>query len=140
MKAIKVIRIENPVNGKGIFRNSSLIYQESKARGIKIEYYDNHSLMRGAHNIDGFVEHKHFCAYKSIRGLQSFVTKVELELFVEMGFEVLELTVTDYIIHNHQVVYTKESIIKSKDISAKVLKHEWKCEKIFKEEYLEVSR
>jgi len=58
-----------------------------------------------------------FCAYKSIDQLQQWVKKDEFQILFENNYKVLLLDVTEYQEGEYQIVFTKESIIQTKDIS-----------------------
>jgi len=58
-----------------------------------------------------------FCAYKNIEQLQDWVLRSELRVFAENGCRVLMLDVLEYQVGDDQIIYTKESIISSKDVT-----------------------
>lgn len=58
-----------------------------------------------------------FCTYKSVGQLQQWNTFDEINMLIEKGFSVLMLEVSEYQIGEHQIIFTKESIVKTVDIS-----------------------
>lgn len=74
--------------------------------------------MRSARNIDGFIKGKHYCAYPSVEAMKTWINCSEIKELLKYGFVVLLLDVTDSIEDLDQVIYTKESIVSSKDISS----------------------
>lgn len=123
-----VIRIEHPLDGKGIFL--------TRVKGRKNEYswgnfedlfdycvdnigdvHNKHLNMNPASWIPGFTS-KHHCAYPSVEVMKKWINCGEIKQLLSLGFVVLVLDVTDYIETSEQVIYTKESIVSSKDISS----------------------
>jgi hypothetical protein len=116
MEAIKIIRIEHPSDGIGIFRTGhyfdSYIAQHfySKHRGMLTPYSDG---------LDLWMDNKDwFCAYKSIEQFKEWVEQEWVVPILESGFNILLLSVTQYQIGEYQVIYTKESIIKKEIINS----------------------
>lgn len=60
---------------------------------------------------------KWFCAYKSIEQLQQWIKPDEFKHLFNNSYKVLLLDVTEYQEGKYQIIYTKESISQSKDIS-----------------------
>lgn len=58
-----------------------------------------------------------FCAYKSVEQLQEWLTPQEIEILSKNGYKVLMLDVEEYQEGRDQVIFTKESIISSKDVT-----------------------
>lgn len=123
MEPITVIRIEHPSDRKGLWL--------SKADGAYKERIDScsfyHAILQrhGSFpnptwqgDVKGFIEGKHYCAFKSIDQIQEWMEKEWFKELFKIGFKVLMLDVTDYPIGQYQIAYTKESIITSKDISS----------------------
>lgn len=118
MKTIQIIRIER--RGRGIFRPSNQAIYRSK---IAQRTYDRHNRggfpMPHVENLDMYKGLKEwFCAYKTIEQLQEWVKKEELNFFFSKGFKVLLLTVSEYQEGEKQVIFTKESIVSSEDITS----------------------
>lgn len=111
MKIIKILRVENQNDGCGIFRSC---YKEAwqvhnriseRHREFPTPYEDE--------DLDLDQDDKEwFCAYKTIEQFQEWVESDEIEALIESGFDVLLLEVSEYQIGGHQVLFTKESIVK----------------------------
>lgn len=123
-----VIRIEHPEDGIGIFitRTKGLTCWKNKKVTSTFDYsvrnignvYEKHSDMPGARRIEGFIEDRYYCAYPSVEVMKKWINCGEIKQLLSFGFVVLVLDVTDYIETLEQVIYTKESIVSSKDISS----------------------
>ena len=123
-----IIRIEHPEDGWGIFAervagkpielrgniNSTFSY-EVKSIGKVLSKHDK---MRDAKWINGFKTGKYYCAYPSVESMKKWINYEEIRQLLALGFVVLLLDVTEYIEDEDQIVYTKESIVSSKDISS----------------------
>lgn len=126
----QVIRIEHPYDGMGIWCSRPEIGYG--------DYTDRHSrcdsIITRHNNKDLFptfsqdkqlssiftedeVQDYHF-AFKSLDQFEVALTREEVAEFIEnLGFRVLMLDVTEYLESDYQVVFKKESIVKSVDIS-----------------------
>lgn len=117
MEVLTVVRIER--RGRGIFRptNKSIYkyrianrtYNRHNGGGFPLPSCEGLDMYRGGLNW--------FCAYKTVEQFQEWVKQDEIEFFVSKGFRVLMLEVTDYQEGRKQVIYTKESIKKTTDIT-----------------------
>jgi hypothetical protein len=58
------------------------------------------------------------CAYKSIDQLQQWIYKDEFKILFDNNYKVLLLDVTEYQIGEYQIIFTRESVLSSKDISS----------------------
>lgn len=129
MKQTTIIRIEHPIDGKGLFNsadendidridkhsNSQIIYDRHFDHSKFPNYGSDLELIK---HIDRETLRNYHFAFLSLDQLQEALTKEELKEFIEvLGFKVLMLDVTDYFESKFQVVFNKESIITSKDIS-----------------------
>jgi hypothetical protein len=127
-----VIRIEHPEDGIGIFvtREIGVILNDLASNLPSIcstfnysvhnigKVYDKHHSMDSARWIEGFERGKHYCAYPSVDIMKKWINCSEIKELIALGFIVLILDVEDYIETSEQVLYTKESVISSKDISS----------------------
>lgn len=122
-----IIRIEHPEDGCGIFSDRSKEFVHVHNRKISsFEYWSGdignidrkHKNMDSARIIDGFNPGKHYCAYPSVDIMKQWINCEEIKQLITLGFIVLVLDVTEYIEHRDQILYTKESITSSKDISS----------------------
>ena len=64
-----------------------------------------------------YVEEDEFCAFKSIEQLQEWVTADEIKQFIKLNCKVLLIDVSECIVGEFQILYKKENIIQTKDIS-----------------------
>jgi len=58
-----------------------------------------------------------FCAFKSIEQFQQWVTPTEIKELIKEGCKVLLLDVSAWVTGEFQMLYRKENIVQSKDIS-----------------------
>lgn len=58
-----------------------------------------------------------FCAYKSARQFKQWITSEEIRQIIEMGYRVFVLEVSEYQEGKDQIIYTKDSIVKSQDVT-----------------------
>lgn len=117
MSVIKIVRLER--RGFGIFRPKNQAILKSK---IAQRTYDRHNNggfpMPWQEDLDMDMDGKEwFCAYKTVEQLQQWVLKEELAFFISKGFKVLLLSVSEYQEGEKQVIFTKESIVSSEDIT-----------------------
>lgn len=62
-----------------------------------------------------------FCAFKSLNQLNKWFKKSELSEIAKNNYRILKLKVREYQEGDHQIVFTKESIVKKKDLTHKFL-------------------
>lgn len=120
-----VIRIEYPLDGIGMFM--TYLSDKETEREIKpldkfcISAYRRHCEFNCPFQ-DGLNKYKDskewFCSYKSIEQLQQWIKTNELKRIIKEGYVVLMLDVTEYQEGRDQIIYTKESIKSSKDITS----------------------
>jgi hypothetical protein len=111
----QIIRLEHPIDGIGIFisRYTFNLYETEIGNIIK----ERHEEMKIAHDIKGFTT-KHYCAYKNIEDLNKWILPSELKHLIERGIKVLLLDVFNVIEDENQVLYLKEDIFSSKNITS----------------------
>jgi len=111
----QIIRLEHPKDGIGIFTNRVKFNLYSTKLGNKIlkRHID---LMEDANVINGFT-FNHYCAYKSIIDLNKFIKPSELKHLINRDIVILLLEVKDFIEGENQILYLKEDIVTSKDIT-----------------------
>jgi hypothetical protein len=109
-----ILRIEHK-DGCGIFR--------SYASGCLVNaktFHERHNNFPSPKD-DMFilrnVEDDEFCAFKSIEQLQEWVTADEIKQFIKLNCKVLLIDVSECIVGEYQILYKKENIIQTKDIS-----------------------
>lgn len=121
----QIIRIEHELDGYGMFISKSCERVEvgRKSDEILPELYLRHMRFNSPYE-DGlgvYVEKgpggSWFCSFKSIEQLQEWVKPDELKILIENGFNILVLDVNEWREGEHQILYTKESIISQKNIS-----------------------
>ena len=119
METIQVIRIEHPEDGNGIWasRRKDFSFRLNHLNCYK-DIGDRHEDLKTPQQDGLKMSDKYFCAFKTIKQLITWVLKNELEELIKDGFIIYLLEVSDYQIGQHQVIYTKESIISSQDISS----------------------
>lgn len=112
MDNIKVFRIQHRENGCGCFWRThynigDLIYNMlirhndfNDPSEDKLDLRKNNSSW--------------YCAYKSIQQLRKWITDEEVRYLILNGFDILELTVSDYQVGKDQIIFTKESITDKK--------------------------
>lgn len=124
MNPIQIIRIEHPDDGNGIWcskrKEDRFTYRLNHLKCYK-EIGIRHEDLKSPFE-DGLLMDKNcdnwFCAFISIKQLIAWVLKEELEEIIKDGFIIYLLEVSDYQIGEHQVIYTKESVISKQDISS----------------------
>lgn len=127
MKPKKVIRIEYPTTGRGLF-TGDIDGKTPSVYNFAPEISDRHRSFPNM--INDFIElfivegnlSEYFCAYLSIDQLQEWVTPDELRVVIKEGFVILLLEVTHYHESKYQVIYTKESITQTMDITSLFIK------------------
>jgi len=111
-----IVRIEHE-SGEGIFHSESC----NRLSNYQ-EFAERHGEFPTPHcetpklNMDKFGKNW-FCAFKSIEQMNEWVTSSEIKEFIKLKCRVLVLDVTQYQEGTHQIIFTKESIKNSKDIS-----------------------
>lgn len=128
MKGIKtIIRIEHKSDGFGMFRSeldeNSMPSRVEVGDGendilseLWLRHNDFNTPYKDKLDIElGFKEW--FCAFKSIKQIQRWILPDEFKVLLENDFNILLLTVTEYQEGEHQVIFTKESIVSTQDIS-----------------------
>lgn len=110
--------------GVGFFKHGdSFLYEHP----IALRTYNRHNgggfPTPQMERLDLFKDNKKwFCAYKTIEEFQAWVLSEEVKFFISEGFRVLLLNVTEYQEGKKQVIFTKESITTSEDITTLFVK------------------
>ena len=118
-----VIRIEYPLDGIGMFmtylpngfKRKIKPLDEFCISAFRRHYEFNSPIQDGLDRQKDFKEW--FCSYKSIEQLQQWIISNELKKIIKKGYVVLMLDITEYQEGMDQIIYTKESIKSSKDIT-----------------------
>lgn len=111
-----VIRLER--RGRGIFRpTNKSIYKSAVFKRVIIRHGNFNTPFLDGLNM-GLDAKEWFCAYKSVEQLQEWLELDEIKYFITKGFKVLMLEVSEFQVGRDQIIFTKEGIISSKDISS----------------------
>lgn len=127
MKPITIIRIEHKDSGLGIFQAKGKTGKKDTFRE-RLNLFEELSLKRLSNrhqnkfpspyrDLGRYAEKEEFCAFKSIEQVQQWITPREIKILVNNGFKILELKVTKYTVGKYQVLFYKDSITKSRDIT-----------------------
>ena len=118
-----IIRIEHK-SGYGIFRAvnrlGNCIIDSKKAGKTFNKLQIRHFGFPTPHDdskINRFIQDNEFCAFKSIEQVQRWITKDEIIALTKLDFKVLMLDVSECIEGEYQIIYEKENILQSKDIT-----------------------
>jgi hypothetical protein len=124
-----IIRIEHKSDGFGMFRSKLKDGDDNPSRVEVGDDEDDILFELGKRHNDGFYTpfgdgldmnlgfKEWFCAFKSIEQIQQWILPDEFKVLLDNDFQILLLTVTEYQEGNHQIIFTKESITSSQDIS-----------------------
>jgi hypothetical protein len=70
-------------------------------------------------NLNIYLDDKEwFCAFLSLEQFNTLIYPDEVKKLIEVGYTIKLLTVTEYQKGGHQVLYTKESILDSRDLNS----------------------
>lgn len=122
-----VIRIEAN-DGLGIFMNYdnncvirdiiSLI-KENEENNLKLKTIRiRHNDFPTPYEEKLYITNEYFCAYNSIELLNEWIKPKEIKFLIEVGFNILMLEVTNYQTGKFQTIFTKDSIVSSKNINS----------------------
>lgn len=128
-KSKTIIRIEHKSDGFGMFRsklnecddNPTRVEVGGGGNDILEELWLRHNNFNTPYKdgLDMGLRFKEwFCAFKSIEQIQQWILPDEFQVLLDNNFHILLLIVTEYQEGDHQIVFTKESIISSQDISS----------------------
>lgn len=124
----KVVRIEHPEDGWGLFRS----YDRNVASRIKglekfIERY-MYSFPTPYDELRRWITDREFCAFHSVEQIKEWITPDEINVILNHKFKIYELELSDVIICEYQCFFKKEDIINKIDISDKFNGH-WNIKK-----------
>jgi hypothetical protein len=119
---MKILRVENIQDGYGMFwnfdQNWETRYFINNDVFVTISYRHQSFNTPQEDNLNINKDNKQwFCAYKGVDQFQNWVSSEQIKEIVSYGFRVLLLEVGEFQEGEHQVIYTKESIINSEDIT-----------------------
>ena len=115
-----IIRVEHPQDGKGIWRskidNNEWRFDKINNNAKMSDRHSNFPSPNRDKKLKG-IKPNEFCAFKSIYQLQKWITKSELIEFISLGFKIYALTISDCKVGTHQLLYKKENIVTTNDIT-----------------------
>jgi hypothetical protein len=122
---LQVVRLQHKTSGVGIFRcglfNEEYINMTDEEKCM----YDDFNLRHRnfpTPSTEGLSmyrnDRKWFCAYKTVEQLQQWLMPNEIRFLISKDFDVLLLTVNEYQVGEHQVVFTRESVQESTVINS----------------------
>lgn len=116
-----IIRIEHSKQGLGLFR---AIDNCGNAIIRKLPFYSSLSAKHSNFptpdddiGIERYPEENEYCAFKSIEQLKQWIESEWFNTIIELGFKILLLDVIDCVEGEYQILYKKENVIQTKDIS-----------------------
>lgn len=113
-----ILRVEHPYDGKGIWRSKD---ENECYRVLKLSRYiafsQRHCKFSTPEHDNLPMDLEHFCAFKSIEEFQKWVNPTEIKEFINMGFKVLLIDVSTCFVGEFQIIFKKENILQTKDIS-----------------------
>lgn len=112
------IRFEHPFDGCGIY-NSGLRPCDTWYDKMRDRHVDSLPNPRGDRKLKG-IEDDEFCAFLSIEQLKSIITKNEYSKLIHGGFVVYEIVVSACRVGEHQILYTKDSVVSMKNITENI--------------------
>lgn len=121
---ITAIRIEHPKDGNGIFHSFNGIYPVLRTLSNYSQFTDRHSSFLSPREdklINRWPERDEYCAFKSASQLKKWVSKKELKEFINLGFKVLELHISECMIGEYQILYKKSNVYKTNDITSQFI-------------------
>lgn len=124
MRAIKVLRIETD-EGVGVFKNGidcayDLIPDACNRHfREKSSCYDTYFPIPQEDGINMEKDSKEwFCSFLSLKQLNELFFPDEIKILLDHGYNIRLLTVTNYQKGNSQVVFTRDSVIKTQTLNS----------------------
>lgn len=113
-----IIRVEHPSDGRGYFGILWLdtdSFEWGPAMDVK-STFNRHMKFKIAPYEIGWTN-EHFCAYKSVEQIQQWILKKDFKALFKNGFKVLMIDVSECIEGEDQMLFKKEHILQTKDIT-----------------------
>lgn len=130
-----IIRIQHSLSSNGIFRakntkEETLLFLHSQNKIIEERHssadypslfadVDLYEQMKTA--IGGEYDHakatKYYFAFNTLAQLEKALTRAEIKEFIQLGFEVLLIEVTNCISSEYQTIFLKEDVVSQKNIN-----------------------
>jgi hypothetical protein len=116
-----VYRIEHPFDGKGIFTSKTPNKQYySDISPIINDMLNEHVCSfpcpEDDKEINRPMEYYEFCAFKSLKDIKKYISKIQLNELARLGFIIYELEIIKGCIGEYQVLFHKEDITKQQEI------------------------
>lgn len=115
-----IIRVEHPNDGKGLFQAymSERLERKYKIFNNLIDRHQKFPAPVSDSKIHRHIQPNEYCAFKSVEQLQQWINKREIKHLIHHGFRVLMLDVSEHVEGEYQILYKKENILQSKDITS----------------------
>ena len=117
-----LVRVEHPDSGNGMYAH----FQDGSW-----SWPSSLSLMRNRHEDmytprdEGLpMTREHFCAFSTLEDMEKWVRNDEVKVLVELGFQVLLLTVSQCHVGKHQCIFKKEDVVEVTNITSIFLTEE----------------
>lgn len=111
--------MEHYSDGKGIF--TSHLMQKSFDNGLFDPLLTRHTIFPAPYEEKCLQQHwiqgTSFCAYNSVDALLRWVTSTEMQELIDMGFKVLQLSVSTCHVSSFQTIYKKKHVMATLDIT-----------------------
>ena len=119
-----IVRIEFPEDGFGMFKTflgnglkRNIRPLDEFCKTVHRRHGDFNDPFRDGLDLNRGIR-TWFCSYKSIEQLQQWIQTEELKTIIKEGYRIYVLDVNEYQEGRDQIIYTKESINSSKDITS----------------------
>ena len=116
-----IIRIEHPFSGWGLFKafnkeGYDIIDNVNCWDALSLKHLDfpSPSADKGLRNL----QKDEFCAFKTVEQLQDWIEPSWMEEIISLGFKILMLDVSECRIGEYQILFKKENILQTKDITS----------------------
>lgn len=125
------IRIEHQTSKVGLFHHSFTYDSDNyhKHNDVIFRFHQKPDLMTPQEEFLDLKRYgkKWFCAFKSLHEMRTWITKKDIKDLSKIGFSVLALTLDNTCqIGEHQLIFTKESVIKQDDITKILTTETWR--------------
>lgn len=115
-----IIRVEHPGDGFGLFtsrENGNPFRRQYSFTNELIYKHSNFPCPRQDTEIRRHAQRNEYCAFKSIEQIQQWIEPEWFKELKQLGFKILALEVSNCTVGEFQILYKKEDIISSNDIS-----------------------
>jgi len=122
---LQVVRLQHKTSGEGIFRCNTFDGEFVDFTNEEKQMYSDFNIRHNSFNSPKkdllyirLYDKTWFCAYKTVEQLQQWLMPDEIRFLISKNFDVLLLAVNEYQVGEHQVIFTKESIVSSNVINS----------------------